>query len=96
MTSRINSPVLLCRIEEHQDELTVLLLTYLKGLSHEIFGSIFWAVWMYLDLNVNPLWFLNFNDAPLILDNYFKFLRISGQTFSEILRISKKDWQLRT
>jgi hypothetical protein len=45
----------------------------LKGLSHEIFGPVFWAVWMYLDLNVNRLWFLNFNDAPLILDNYFKF-----------------------
>jgi hypothetical protein len=47
--------------------------TNLKGLSHEIFGPVFWAVWMYLDLNVNRLWFLNFNDAPLILDNYFKF-----------------------
>jgi hypothetical protein len=45
----------------------------LKGLSHEIFGPVFWAVWMYLGLNVNRLWFLNFNDAPLILDNYFKF-----------------------
>jgi hypothetical protein len=45
----------------------------LKGLSHEIFGPVFWAVWMYLDLNVNRLWFFNFNDAPLILDNYFKF-----------------------
>jgi hypothetical protein len=45
----------------------------LKGLSHEIFGPAFWAVWMYLGPNVNRLWFLNFNDAPLILDNYFKF-----------------------
>jgi hypothetical protein len=45
----------------------------LKGLSHDIFGPVFWAVWMYLDLNVNRLWFSNFNDAPLILDNYFKF-----------------------
>ena len=45
----------------------------LKGLSHEIFGPVFWAVRMYLDLNVNRLWFLNFNGAPLILDNYFKF-----------------------
>jgi hypothetical protein len=43
----------------------------LKGLSHEIFGPVFWAAW--IDLNVNRLWFLNFNDAPLILDNYFKF-----------------------
>jgi TolB-like protein len=43
---------------------------------------------------VNCLWFLNFNDAPWTLDNYFKFRRISGQTFSEILRISAKDWQL--
>ncbi len=45
----------------------------LKGLSHEIFGPVFWAVWMYLGLNVNRLWFLNFNYAPLILDNYFMF-----------------------
>jgi hypothetical protein len=49
------------------------LLEALKGLSHEIFGPVFWAAWMYLDLNVNRLWFLNFDDAPLILDNYFKF-----------------------
>ncbi len=41
----------------------------LKGLSHEIFGPVFWPVWMYLGLNVNRLWFLNFNDALLILDN---------------------------
>jgi hypothetical protein len=46
---------------------------FFKGLSHEIFGPVFWAVRMYLDLNVNRLWFLNFNGAPLILDNYFKF-----------------------
>jgi hypothetical protein len=43
----------------------------LKGLSHEIFWPVFWAAWMHLGLNVNRLWFLNFNDAPLILDNYF-------------------------
>jgi hypothetical protein len=49
---------------------------------------------MYLGLIVNRLWFLNFNDASLILDNYFKFWSVSGQTFSEILRISEKDWQL--
>jgi hypothetical protein len=55
------------------------LLTYvyssmdLMGLSHEIFGPVFWAVQIYLGLNVNRLRFLNFNDAPLILDNYFKF-----------------------
>ncbi len=41
----------------------------LKGLSHEIFGPVFWPVWMYLGLNVKRLWFLNLNDAPLILDN---------------------------
>ncbi len=41
-----------------------------------------------------PLVVLNFNDAPLILDNSFNFLCVSGQTFSEILRISEKDWQL--
>jgi hypothetical protein len=56
-------------------------------------GLFFWPVWMYLGLNVNRLWFLNFNDASLILDNYFKFECVSGQTFSEILRISVHDWQ---
>ncbi len=40
---------------------------HLKGLSHEIFGPIFWAVWIYLGLNVNRLWLLNLNDAPFIL-----------------------------
>jgi hypothetical protein len=66
----LNQPVLVlqrklaCRLE---------CFVILKGLSPEIFGPVFWAVWMYLDLNVNRLWFLNFNDAPLILDNYFKF-----------------------
>ncbi len=49
---------------------------------------------MNLGLNMNRLWFLNFNAAPLILDTYFKFWGVSGQTFSEILRISEKDWQL--
>ncbi len=44
--------------------------SFLMWLSHEIFGSVFWAVWMYLDRNVNHVWFLNFNDASLILDNY--------------------------
>ncbi len=59
--------VLFSKIVENKITIT------LKGLSHEIFGPVFWAVWMYLDLNVNRLWFLNFNDAPLILDHYFKF-----------------------
>jgi hypothetical protein len=45
----------------------------LKGMSHEIFGPVFWAVGMNLSLNMNHLWFLNYNAAPLILDNYFKF-----------------------
>ncbi len=50
-------------------EITSLVAGTLKGLSHEIFGPVFWPKLMYLDLNVNRLWFLNFNDAPLILDN---------------------------
>jgi hypothetical protein len=48
-------------------------LATLKGLSREIFRPVFWPVRMYLGLNVNQLWLLNCNDAPLILDNYFKF-----------------------
>jgi hypothetical protein len=35
-----------------------------------------------------------FNNAPLILDEYFKLGCVSGQIFSEILRTSEKDWQL--
>jgi hypothetical protein len=66
---------------------------YLKGLAHEIFWPVFWPVWIHLGLNMNCLWFLHFNGASLILDNYFKFWRVSGQTFSEILRISEKVWQ---
>jgi hypothetical protein len=58
------------------------------------FGLFFWPVWIHLDLNMNRLWFFNFNGAPFILDNYFKFWHVSGQTFSEILRISEKDLQL--
>jgi hypothetical protein len=45
----------------------------LKRLSHEIFGPVFWVVGMYLGLNMNRLWFLNLNAAPLIIDNYFSF-----------------------
>ncbi len=50
-------------------ELQLVIEATLKGLSHEIFGPVFWPVWMYLGLNVNRLWFLNFNYALLILDN---------------------------
>ncbi len=48
-------------------------------------------------LNVHSFWFLHFNDATSILDNYFKFWWASGQScqsFSEILRISDKVGQL--
>jgi hypothetical protein len=37
------------------------------------FLDLFWAVWMYLGLNMNRLWFFNFNVTPLILYNYFMF-----------------------
>jgi hypothetical protein len=36
-------------------------------------GLFFFAVWMYLGPNVNRLWFLHFNDTPLILENSLKF-----------------------
>ncbi len=38
----------------------------LKGLSHEIFGPVYWPVWMHLGLNENRFWFLNFEEAPSI------------------------------
>jgi hypothetical protein len=37
----------------------------LKGLSHEIFGPVFWLVWTDLGLNMNRFWFLSFEEAPL-------------------------------
>ncbi len=45
----------------------------LKGLSHEIFTVIFWLEWIYLGLNENRYWFLNFKDCSSILDSYFKY-----------------------
>ncbi len=42
-------------------------MSFLKGLSHEIFGPVFGLYGCkYLGLNVNHLWFLNFNDAPVL------------------------------
>ncbi len=58
------------------------------------FYLFFLPVWIHLGLNVKRFWFLNFNKVPSILDKYFKFWCVSGQTFHEILRISEKDWQL--
>jgi hypothetical protein len=66
----------------------------LKGLSHEIFTDIFWLEWIYIGLKGNRFWFLNFKDVSSILDSNFKYWCVSYQTFSEIRRISKKDWQL--
>jgi hypothetical protein len=45
----------------------------LKGLSHEIFTLIFWLEWIYLGLNENRYWFLNFKEGSSILDSYFKY-----------------------
>jgi hypothetical protein len=41
------------------------------------FLSVIWPACMSLGLNVNCFCFLNFNNAPLILDDYFK-LSVSG------------------
>ncbi len=38
----------------------------LKGLSHEIFGPVFWPVWVDLGLNMNRFWFLSFKEASSI------------------------------
>jgi hypothetical protein len=70
------------------------LLDHLKRLSHEIFRPAFWPLWMHLHLNMNHVCFKNCYDAHSIFGGYLKFLCVSYQTFSEILRISKKDWQL--
>jgi hypothetical protein len=45
----------------------------LKELSHEIFRPVFWPVWIYLGLNGNRFWFLNFKEGSLIVDSYFKY-----------------------
>jgi hypothetical protein len=65
----------------------------LKGLSHEILRPVFWPVWIYQGLNGNRFSFLNFKEGSLILDSYFKYWCILCQSFSEIRRISEKDWQ---
>jgi hypothetical protein len=75
---------------------TFCLAGFLKGLSHAIFGPVYWPVWMRLGLKKNRFWFLNFKGAPLIWGRHFKFLCVSVQTSSEILLISEKDWQLGT
>jgi hypothetical protein len=66
----------------------------LKGLSHEIFRVIFWLEWIYIGLKGNRFWFWNFKDVSSILDSNFKYWCVPYQTFSEIRRISEKDWQL--
>ncbi len=48
-------------------------------------GTVAWNFWPFL-----PVWI----QFPSILNNYSKFWSISGQIFSEILRISEKDWPL--
>ncbi len=87
-----------CLFMERQSKLKALAKTIqfntLKGLSHEIFTGIFWLERIYLGLNENRYWFLNFKGASSILDSYFKYWCVPYQTFSEILRISEKDWQL--
>jgi hypothetical protein len=45
-------------------------------------------------LECESLLVFNFNDAPSILVDHFKFWCVSGQIFSEILRILEKDCQL--
>jgi hypothetical protein len=60
-------------LESYYVQMTISILYHLKRLSHEIFGPVFWAARIYLGLNVDCLWFLNFNDASLIFYNYFKF-----------------------
>ncbi len=50
---------------------TLLLFQDLKGLSHEIFGPVYWPVWMHLGLKKNHFWFLNFEEAPSIMRQPF-------------------------
>jgi hypothetical protein len=50
-------------------------LPYLKGLLREIFGPVFWAVWMHLGLIVNRFWIFNFYDVPSIFDGHLGFMR---------------------
>ncbi len=59
------------------------------------FLGFFWLNgYMYLGLSRNRFWFSNYKDAPFIWDSQCKFQCLSCQTFSEILRISEKDWPL--
>ncbi len=65
-----------------------------KGLSYEIFGFVLWPVWKHQAWMWATFGFKNFRDVPSIMDNYFKFWCVSGQSFWEILKISEKEWQL--
>jgi hypothetical protein len=66
----------------------------LIGIERNFCMTFFLPEWIYLGLNRNRFWFLNFKDAPLIWHSHFKFWCFSCQTFLENLRISLKDWQL--
>jgi hypothetical protein len=56
---------------------------YLKGLSHEIFGPVYWPVWMHLGLNKNHFWFLNFKGAPSIGVSFYAFQFKPSRRFLE-------------
>ncbi len=67
----------------------------LKGtVAWDFYGVLFWLEWIYLGSNRNRFWFFSFKEIPLILDCQFKYWCVSNQTFSEILRISEKGWQM--
>jgi hypothetical protein len=68
---------------------------YSERLSHEIFGPVHWPVLMHLGLNKNSFWFLNLKELHQYAADMLSFYEFR-QTFSEILRISEQDWQLRT
>jgi hypothetical protein len=63
-----------------------------KGTVAWYFYVSFSLEWIYLGLNRNRFWFLNFTDAPSILENYFKVWLGSYQTFESPRRIDNWVW----
>jgi hypothetical protein len=92
---QVNDVILLCsKISLFYAALRGVLWSCVKETVTWDFMGFLWLEWIYLGLNGNCLWFFSFKEIPFILDSQFKYWCISYQTFSEIRRISKTDWEL--
>jgi len=67
---------------------------FLKGLSHQIFGGLFWPTWIGLERKGTSTGFYIFLLLLTFLEAILKFLRIQYQNISEIPGISEMDLQM--